>query len=198
MLGWKDLRASGSKVEKTPTMDFNTPLIRRLRDHLLDVAPPSIAPPALTPQADEPPSASPEEMAIVRRFRPFAELFYLVASADGHIDAEERHVMRGAFESLTGGRVGRELLLRLETELIEAAAGRDRDELLEDVCSALARDREDAELAFTLGVVVALADRSVDKDEQAVVFQLASWMGISRARANELLDTGQRSLRPVG
>ncbi len=179
----------------TSRMDWNTPLIRRLRDHLLDVAPSSLIPPPVEPVEDS--VATPEELAIIHRFRPFAELFYLIASADGHIDADERHVMRGAFESLTGGRVRPDRLLTLEAELIEAAAGRDRDELLEDVCSALARDREDAELAFTLGVVVALADRQVDRNEQSLVDQLASWMGISTRRAHELLETGERSRRPA-
>ncbi len=182
-------------------MDWNTPLIRRLRAHLLDVAPPSIAPPPMqAPPVEAQPEGRlpycPEESAIVQRFRPFAELFYLVASADGHIDTDERRVMRGAFESLTGGRVRPARLLALEAELMESAAGRDRDELLEDVCSALARDREDAELAFTLGVVVALADEQVDASEQSLVLQLASWMGIPKRRVPELLRVGERSLRP--
>lgn len=177
-------------------MDLNTPLIMRLRAHLLDVAPPSIAPPAFdsTPTARLP--VSPEEDAVVDRFRPFAQLFYLVASSDGAIDADERHVMRGAFEALTGGRVGRERLLALEAELVSRAATRDRDELMESVCSSLSHDREDAELALTLAAVVAYADRHVDPKEEALLDQLASWMGISRHRATVLLVTGEPSMRP--
>lgn len=179
-------------------MDLNTPLIRRLRDHLLDVAPSSIAPPAPTAEVERITTrpTSPEEDAVVERFRPFAELFYLVASSDGEIDTDERLVMRGAFEALTGGRVGRERLLVLEAELISQAADRDREDLLERVCSVLSQDREDAELAYTLAAVVAYANRSIDAREQELVEQVAAWLGISGYRANALLVSGNHSIHP--
>ena len=157
---------------------------------------PREAMPQQSPVETQPP-VSPEEDAVLARFRPFAELFYLVASADGVIDADERHVMRGAFESLTGGRVARDRLLALEAELMTAAAGRDREDLLEGVCCAFAREREDAELAFTLAAVVAYANRAVDGSESLLVKQLASWLGISQTRAGQLVKGGQRSLRPA-
>lgn len=177
-------------------MDLDTPLIRRLRQHLLEVAPSSVAPETAQELGSLTADGSPEELAILDRFRPFGQLFYLVASADGDIDDDERHVMRGAFESLTSGRVGRERLLELERDFIERSAQRDREDLLESVCSALAHDREDAELAFTLAAVVAVANRRVEDHEHRLVDQLASWLGLSQRRAAELLRAGQRSIIP--
>jgi tellurite resistance protein len=177
-------------------MDLDTPLIRRLRDHLLEVAPASIPPPPPDLCPSELIPVSPEDAAILERFRPYAELFILVASSDGKIDPEERHVMRGAFESLTGGRVAQASLRTLEAELIAQVVDGDRDELMEQLCYAFSHDQEEAELAFTLAAVVAFANRQVETNEGSLVAQLASWLRISKARAYQLLESGQRSLRP--
>ena len=177
-------------------MELDTPLVLKLREHLIDVAPSSRGPILIRESEAATLAGSPEEDAIVDRFRPFAQLFYLVASADGEIDEDERHVMRGAFESLTAGRVGRGRLLGLEAELLEQAAAYDREQLLEQVCSALSRDREDAELAFTLAAVVAAANRRVERHEVQLVDQLAAWLGLSARRAAELLKVDQRRSLP--
>jgi len=175
-------------------MELDTPLVLKLREHLIEVAPSSRGP--VLAREDQRDNGSPEESAIVDRFRPFAQLFYLVASADGEIDEDERHVMRGAFESLTAGRVDRARLLGLEAELMGQAAACDREQLLEEVCSVLSRDREDAELAFTLAAVVAVANRQVEHHEVQLVDQLGSWLGVSQRRAAELLRVGQRRSLP--
>jgi len=178
-------------------MELDTPLVLKLRQHLIDVAPSSRVPVLINETAAGAAlQGSPEEDAIVDRFRPFAQLFYLVASADGEIDEDERHVMRGAFESLTAGRVGPGRLLGLEAELMGQAAAYDREQLLEQVCSALSRDREDAELAFTLAAVVAAANRQVEHHEVQLVDQLATWLGLSARRASELLKVDQRRSLP--
>lgn len=178
-------------------MELDTPLVLKLRQHLIDVAPSSRVPVLISETAAGAAlQGSPEEDAIVDRFRPFAQLFYLVASADGEIDEDERHVMRGAFESLTAGRVGLGRLLGLEAELMGQAAAYDREQLLEQVCSALSRDREDAELAFTLAAVVAAANRQVEHHEVQLVDQLATWLGLSARRASELLKVDQRRSLP--
>jgi tellurite resistance protein len=177
-------------------MELDTPLVLKLRQHLIEVAPSSRGPALIRESGAEVPRGSPEEDAIVDRFRPFAQLFYLVASADGEIDEDERHVMRGAFESLTAGRVGAQRIFGLEAELMTQAAAYDREHLLEQVCSALSRDREDAELAFTLAAVVAAANRHVERHEAQLVDQLASWLGVSARRAAELLKVDQRRSLP--
>lgn len=76
------------------------------------------------------------------------------------------------------------------------AAAYDREQLLEQVCSALSRDREDAELAFTLAAVVAAANRQVEHHEVQLVDQLATWLGLSARRASELLKVDQRRSLP--
>lgn len=121
------------------------------------------------------------------RFRPFAELLLLVAAADGRIDEVERAVILGAFRAITGGRVRSATLLALEQELRVTISGGDRDALLEDVCSALAVDKRDAELALTLASAVALADQTVDVAEAELIRTLASWLSIPPTRVGELV-----------
>ncbi len=165
-------------------MDLETPVLARLREHLLSLGRHSIAPQFGAPRAT---AGSDDESAVLLRFRPFAELFFLVASADGTIDARERAVTLGAFRALTGGRVKSASLEKLEQELADQLKAEGAMTMLESVCSSLASDREDAELAFTLGSVVALADETFAGDEAELLAQLAKWLRIPQARASELL-----------
>src|SRR5690606_25226420 len=157
-------------------MNIDTPLIQNLRAHLLSLSRQSMAPRHGAMAAS---LSSPEEAAVMERFRPFAELFYLVASADGEVDAEERAIMMGAFRALTGGRVRGSTLEALEAQLKELVEGQGSLNRLEEVCAYLGSDREDAELAFTLASAVALANEDFDPREQSLLSHLASWLGIS-------------------
>jgi tellurite resistance protein len=121
------------------------------------------------------------------RFRPFAELFFLVAAADGKVEDSERAVILGSFRALTGGRVRAKALLALENRLRADLDQGDRLARLEDVCSALSGDPQDAELALTLASAVAIADKTVDPNEVELIQTLASWLGVSKARTSELL-----------
>lgn len=124
----------------------------------------------------------------MQRFRPFAELLLLIAAADGHTDAVERAVILGAFRALTGGRVRALTLEALERDLRAKIDAGDPDGLLEDVCTALAHDKRDAELALTLASAVALADAQVDRAEVELIQTVASWLSIPPARLRALVE----------
>lgn len=167
-----------------PPLDLDTPIISDVRDHLLRLSRTSFEPTHGGRRARE---GSPEEDAVIDRFRPFAELFLLVAAADGTIDDAERAVILGAFRGLTGGRVRSSTLETLEREIQAVIAASDTVARLEGVCAHLAGDRQDAELAFTLASAVALADENVDPSEVELLRTLASWLSIREDRAIELL-----------
>lgn len=174
-------------------MNIDTPLIRNLTAHLMGLSRHSISP---QHGAKSVTLESPEEVAVMNRFHPFAELFFLVASADGEIDEDERAVMLGAFRALTGGRVRGARLEALEAELQDLVLSEGHLTRLEAVCSALASDRDDAELAFTLASAVALANEDFDPGEESLLSNLASWLRISPERISALVDSGRNSLQP--
>jgi tellurite resistance protein len=171
---------------RVTTLQLDSPVILQLRSHLLRLAKESILPQHGGRRVH---LGSPEEDAVMERFRPFAELLLLVAAADGVIEEVERAVILGAFRAITGGRVRSATLNALEEKIqVEIAAGQN-DVLLERVCTALARDKRDAELALTLASAVALADKVVDPNEVELIRTLASWLSITPVRVGELLST---------
>lgn len=182
-------------LSKKPTqwINLDTPRIRELRDHLIDLSVQSIRP---LHGGTKTSSASPEERAVLERFRPFAELFYLVAWSDGEVDSEERAVMMGAFRALTSGRVSTATLEELEATLAERCRGCSLEERLESICSELSADREDAELAFTLASAVALANQNIAREERAFLKQLATWLHLSPERIAQLFESGYQSIPP--
>jgi tellurite resistance protein len=165
-------------------MDLQAPPIQRIVAHLLGLAQASIAP---THGGRHALIGSVEEAAVLDRFRPFAELFMLVAMADGQIDRNEHAVILGAFRSLTGGRVRGQSLEHLERELREKLAEEDPLDRLEIVCAALARDRREAELALTLASAVAVADSRVHPTEKTLLLTLAKWLRLPAESVSALL-----------
>ncbi len=174
-------------------MVIDTPLIARLRDHLLDLSAHSILPRNGTQRALV---ESPEERAVMDRFRPFAELFYLVAAADGEVDEEERQLILGAFRALTGGSVRKERLMELSEELRLLRESQSVYDRLEIICSEIANNRQDADLAFTLASAVAVANKEVSDTEQELLDTLASWLGIRDSRAKILVAESRNSIMP--
>ncbi len=171
--------------ENMSSLELDTPLIGQLRDHLLRLAKASFVPVHGGRRVRH---DSPEEQAVLDRFRPFAELFLLVAAADGKIVDAERAVILGSFRALTGGRVSGTTLRELESEISEKMEVNAAEDLLEEVCSRLAADRKDAELALTLASVVASADDDVDPSELELIQTLASWLSIPRDRVKQLVS----------
>lgn len=168
--------------------------IDRLRNHLIATAPISIRPPRPDEVADP---GSPEEEAILNRFFPFAELMYLVARADGVIVPREREAILGAYRTLTGGRVPKERLRQLEDATDELYRRDGLEERLERICTTLALDRGDAELALSLAAAVALADCLQESDEVDLLQTVARWLGLEDLLARAILNRTQFPAEPA-
>lgn len=174
-------------------MNFDSPVVRTLRDHLLGLSQDSVLP---RDPAGRPDQATPEELAIVERFEPFAELLFLVTGVDGVVSQSEQATILGAFRALTGGRVARQRLAKMEADLRQRCQCEGRVGRLEAACTRLALNRDDAELAFTLANAVALADAHLTEDAEEFLLEISSLLGVSRSRFNALVESRRPSQPP--
>jgi tellurite resistance protein len=153
----------------------------RLRDELRKSgARRSIPPPA----PSEPP---PDVLAIVQRVAPMCEVLYLLMVADEHSDERELEVLRGAIRALTEGALRSSVIDAMMARFEAAAREFGRDTRLAQIAALLAADREDAEAAFTLAAVMAIADETPDDRERALLEELRQLLGIKAERAHALL-----------
>ena len=162
---------------------IDTRLMHRLRDQLLERGAPSVA----GGSPSSPASAAPYELASLARIAPLAELLFLMLTADADVDEREVLAVRGAVRTLTEG-----LLSAASVDgLVEGfAAALEREGLearIADVTARLAADREDAEVGLMLAAAVALADGRVDDRERELFDEVASQLGVSQRRVDELL-----------
>ncbi|MGC4090571.1 MAG: TerB family tellurite resistance protein [Polyangiaceae bacterium] len=170
-------------------MKIRTKTILRLRDAMLESGrrPSVVVSPAYETLARAG-MLSMEETAAVARVEPLAETMFLMMAADGKIADQERDALRGALRGLCDGllRSGtiNVMLENFERRLQEHG----RDERLREIAEELSEHASEAESAFTLAAAAALADDEVADEEQAFINQLAEWLGISAARAGEILD----------
>ena len=174
-------------------MNFDSQVVRTLRDHLLGLSQDSVPP---KDPAGRPEHATPEELAIVERFEPFAELLFLVTEVDGVVSRSERATILGAFRALTGGRVSHQRLAKMEADLQERCQLEGRTARLEAACTRLSLNRDDAELAFTLANAVALADARLTENAQELLLEISPLLGVSRTRFNALVESRQQSQPP--
>jgi uncharacterized tellurite resistance protein B-like protein len=156
--------------------------VERLRRQLEQRGAPSIAPRSFH-QTD------PETAAAYLRVRPFAEAMFLVMSADGQIDEQERDVLRGAVRILTNAQLGGSATDALLDELEHDVARDGREARLDRVASELWFEREDRELAIALMAAMATADDEVGQSEIDAIIELAERLGVEQqARAALSLD----------
>jgi tellurite resistance protein len=174
-------------------MNFDSALIRTLRDHLLGLAKHSIVP---RDPAGRPGSETPEVEAIIERFDPFAELLFLVTHEDGVVTEPERATILGAFRALTGGRVSPSRLEGIEADLDARRRREGKGARLEAACTKLSLNRDDAELAFTLANAVALADRELHAQETEMLEQLSDLLGVTSQRFDALVESSRQSRPP--
>ncbi|HEY6724930.1 MAG TPA: TerB family tellurite resistance protein [Polyangiaceae bacterium] len=170
-------------------MNVKTQTIARLRDALLESGrrPSTVlssAYEALTRAA----LLSPEEMAALNRVDPLAETMFLMMAVDGKVAEIERDAVRGAIRGLTDNvlRTGT-INVMLET-YAERLAAQGRDQRLHEIAEDIADAPSEAEGAFALAAAVAYADDEIDASENEFINQLADWLGISPARAEQILD----------
>jgi tellurite resistance protein len=161
----------------------------RLRDELRRSGERRSIPPV---SKSEPPA---DTLAIVQRVAPMCEVLYLLMIADEHSDQRELEVLRGAIRALTENAL-RTPVIDGMLERFEAGANQfGREARLAQVAALLSADRQDADAAFTLAAVMAIADESPDDQERAWLEELRVMLGIKPARAAELL--GELGFTPL-
>ena len=115
-------------------------------------------------------------------------------SADGKISGEERDVLKGALRNLSGDTVRSVHIEAMLDRAAEEAAEHGRDARLRDVVEHLHEDGARAEVAFVLAAAIAFADSAIADEENETLNLLAEGLGISEARADELLDSVESDL----
>lgn len=170
-------------------MNVKTQTIARLRDALLESGRrPSTVLSSAYEALTRAGLLSLEETTALNRVDPLAETMFLMMAVDGKVAEVERDAVRGAIRGLTDNvlRTGT-INVMLET-YAERLAAQGRDQRLHEIAEDLADEPSEAEGAFALAAAVAYADDEVDAAENEFINQLAEWLGISAARAEEILD----------
>ncbi len=129
-----------------------------------------------------------EEQAAVQSIDPVVEAMFLMMAADGEIDEDEYTVIRGAVRELTENYVRTSTLnvmLDGYKELLEKNGQKSR---IEEIAARLGGDVAGCESAFVLAAVVAFANEVIEDQENDLLNDLASAIGLTEERANELLD----------
>ncbi len=129
-----------------------------------------------------------EEAAALNVFEPVIEAMFLMMVADGELADDERSVIRGAVRELGEGYVRSATLDVLLDNYTRLLLENGVDARLDDVARRLRDDPARAESAFVMAAAVAYADHKVEDPENVLLNRLADAVGISDARANELLD----------
>ena len=170
-------------------MKIETATIRRLRDALLQSGrrPSTVMSSAyevLTRQG----MLTPQESAALTRVDPMAEAMFLMMAADGKVADAERDAVRGAIRGLTDNLL-RSGTIKVMLEVYEQRLKEQgRESRLQEIAETLAEDQHEAEGAFSLAAAVALADDEIHDEENSLINQLAHWFGISKDRADQILD----------
>lgn len=176
-------------------MRLDSETLARLRDALRG----GVAHPPPVPDGAEalPGDGSPEMRAIAARIAPLCEVLYLLSVADHRHDARERAVMAGAIGALTEGALGEAAIERMIAGFEAALAAEGWESRLARSAGVLAADRRDAEAAFTLAAVMAIADEFPDERERVLLEELRAQLGISARRAQVLLGEAVSQLPPA-
>jgi hypothetical protein len=170
-------------------MRLDSATLTRLRDELRDRgARPSLPPPAgvSAPAAE----TCTDVLAIMERIAPICEVLYLLMVDH---DARELEVLRGIVRALTDGKLKTLVLEGMLARFEAALAAHGREHRLAQVAGQLAADRQDAEAAFVLASVMAIADELPNEHERRMLSELREQLGISPARAQALLGEAARA-----
>src|SRR5512145_1633770 len=170
-------------------MRIDTATIVRLRDALLQSGrrPSLIVSPAYEILAKQG-LLSPEETGALERVDAVAETMYLMMAADGQLEAAERDAIRGAIRGLTGNQLRTGTIDAMLASYATRLKQDGRDARLQEIAERLSEVPVEAESAFALAAAVALADDQVADEENALINQLAEWFGLTRERADAILD----------
>lgn len=173
-------------------MLLDSETLARLRDELIQRGGRTTTPPAA--DGTPPTEPSPKLRAIMARVAPLCEVLYLLMTADDERHVREQDVLRGAIRALTEGALRKGSIDVLLASYEEALRAHGRERRLAQVSAQLAADREDAEAAFVLAAVMAIADEEAALPERDMLEELRELLGVSEARADVLLGIARDSL----
>ena len=169
-------------------MNIRTTTMRRLRDALLKGGQ---RPTVVLSEAYETLARqgllTADQTAVMSRVDPAGEVMFLVMAADGTIAEEEKDVIRGALRALTDGDLRSGTINVMLDEYAERLKKEGRDERLEQVAAELAETPIEAEVAFSLAAAVALADDRVAREENRLLDEFATMLGLSSERSTTIL-----------
>lgn len=140
------------------------------------------------------PAETIERMHVLAEYGPLCEAMYLMMSADGAIDDDEREVLKGALRNLSGDGVRSVHIDAMLDAAGKAVADQGRAARMKEVAQELHEDRARAEVAFVLAAAIAFADNAIADEENETLNQFAEGLGIDEARANQLLDDVETDL----
>ena len=164
--------------------------LARLRDQLKTRGQrPSLLAPA--------PGMSPDEaeaMNMEEEYGPLCEAMFLMMSADGKVGAEEKSVLKGALRNLSGDAIRGTHMDAMLDSAQKRVTEQGRETRMQEVVGQLQEDRARAEVAFVLAAAIAFADSAIADEENETLNLLAEGLGISEARADELLDSVESDL----
>lgn len=129
-----------------------------------------------------------EALEVVEEYSALCETMYLMMAADHRVLNVERMVLRGALDVLSNGRVRTahmESMLDASAKRV-AAIGEAR--CFEECLNRLREDPVRAEIAVVLAAAVAAADNFISPEERELYDKLTTGLGITAARADELLS----------
>jgi tellurite resistance protein len=125
---------------------------------------------------------------IILRFDALAEAMFLMAMADGTIDATEEDTLRGALRELSEGTVRSAHIASMLDKAKQRLATEGAEKRLAAVAEALRADRGTAEAAFVLAAAIAFADDEIADAENDLLNELAEALDIDGDQAEALLD----------
>ncbi len=167
--------------------------VARLRDQLRTRGqrPSLVLPPGATPEIME-------TVTLVAEYGPLCEAMYLMMSADGEVSQAEREVLKGALRNLSGDTLRSTHIEGMLDEASRKVGEHGRTQRLSDVAGSLKEDSARAEVALILAAAIAFADNAIADEENDLLGNFASELGISESRANELLDGVEADLAEKG
>lgn len=124
---------------------------------------------------------------MVTEYGRLAEAMYLMMAADRRVLNVERMVLRGALDLLSKGRVRTAHMEAMMEASAKRVAELGEERCLMDCIEALKEDPIRAEMVAVLAAAVAVADNVVSEEERLLYDRLISGLGLSEARADELL-----------
>ena len=133
-------------------------------------------------------------MAMVAEYGPLCDAMYLMMSADGEINQEERDVLKGALRNLSGDTLRSDHIEKLLEESARQVEKDGREARMQGVIGELSGDEARCEVAFVLAAAIAFADNAIADEENETLNQLAEGLGIDEARASQLLDSVEQDL----